>query len=197
MASPQSSLLRSGQISTTAEDMKRINLFKIVGVVSALVLVIASFLLVNFDAIILSGSTKPSTLIDFQSKLQFTVKYLQLPGFCFFLTIMNTSIRRGTGQANNPLAGDEHLIQTSKNVLQNTLEQFIFTASVQLALIAYLDGIAVAKVIPLLNYLFVIGRIGFVAGYPNYRSFGFTVSFLPNGIAILFAGYKLLAEQMF
>lgn len=83
--------------------------------------------------------------------------------------------------------------------LQNTLEQFIVTAFVLLALIM-LFGAPVMPFIAATVVLFGIGRITFLRGYPNGaggRAFGMAVTAIPSLMAFLLSMGGLITRMLF
>lgn len=93
------------------------------------------------------------------------------------------------------MLGREDKIAAQKNILQNTLEQVVLSLVTQISLIAFLTAEQVLKVIPFMNLLWIFGRIFFILGYPNYRSFGFSITFFPTAAAALFTVYKFAEIQ--
>ena len=84
--------------------------------------------------------------------------------------------------ARNPLSGNESFVEKPVRILTNTLEQFIFNVANQLILATYLPAHNM-HVIPFFVFMFTFGRIAFMIGYninPKYRTFGFTLTFLPS-----------------
>lgn len=169
-------------------------------------LTIASFavliivpLLVFTNCLVLSGSTKAADLVTYGDKLGFTSRYLVLGALSFVLAIANVGKARHSTGAGNPLAGLDAtpVMQAAKNILTNTCEQLIFTIIAQLALIDYLSADHVMKVIPMINYLFVIGRVTYLLGYPHKRGFGFQLTALPAMVAFVAALIFFVIKQMF
>lgn len=129
-------------------------------------------------------------LKSYTSKLEFTLKY-QVPGvawlvFCIFYVIKF----RVTTKAFNPLGGAEQYTEMAKNILQNSIEQYLLSFLAQLILLSFIDGPTTLKVIPLLSLFFLVGRVTFWLGYPAYRSFGFLTTLLPTQITIGYTIYK-------
>jgi len=104
--------------------------------------------------------------------------------------------RRGTVAA-NPIDGKfEHLLQTQKNILQNTLEQFVFHFVGLITLSTYLSP-ETMKAIPMLVIVFVTGRIIFKVGYerdPMQRTYGFAMTFLPTVFTYMYCTYCFVAN---
>ncbi|RWS01268.1 hypothetical protein B4U79_15261, partial [Dinothrombium tinctorium] len=113
-------------------------------------------------------------LTDFYSKLAFTFKYQTLAILSLFICIVNVITKRALNpSARNPLSGNEKYTEAAKNILQNTVEQYLLHLILQLILITYIDGSTVVKMIPLMSWSFFIGRLAFMIGYPLHREFGF------------------------
>ncbi|XP_022257611.1 transmembrane protein 79-like [Limulus polyphemus] len=106
------------------------------------------------------------------------------------------ALQRFSTSAINPLAGHERVVQVTKNCLQNTMEQFLLSSFSQLVLCTYINEEQM-KVIPLLVFFFVVGRITFFFGYllsPMYRSFGFACTFIPTVITIIYCVYCVVTS---
>lgn len=88
-------------------------------------------------------------------------------------------------------------VQIARKALQNSIEQLLLSVISKLVLSTYLTQDSM-KLIPLLVFLFVFGRVTFVIGYFSFpttrRAYGFAMSFLPNLVTLLccifFAFYK-------
>lgn len=155
-----------------------------------------SFLVIN-DMLPLCASSL-ATIITFGDKLEVVAKY-SLPGavwllFCVFWT---ASRRVKTGVL-NPMTGqdgDTSSIMFAKNVFQNSLEQYIISVALQAGIVSYLSPAQVLKIIPLMNFFHVTGRIAFAVGYPNYRTFGFFTTVLPSLAAAGYGLFKFAASH--
>ena len=82
---------------------------------------------------------------------------------------------------------NEHLLQTEKNILMNTVEQLLCFLLLMLALTTYLEPEEM-RIIPLHSLAFIVGRVCFAIGYsisPMYRSIGMSVNFYTNFISLL------------
>jgi hypothetical protein len=107
--------------------------------------------------------------------------------FCMFYVI---SRRVGTLAA-NPLAGHE-ITEAAKNIFNNSVEQFIMSIMSQLILVTHIEPNCILNVIPVINILFIIGRIMYWFGYPNYRGGGFALTVIPTIAVICFNTYKFV-----
>ena len=120
---------------------------------------------------------------DFSEKLTYTLRYCAFPQAVFLLfAIMRVGFKRGSTRAINPLAGNEHLVQTEKNILMNTVEQLLCFLLLVFALTTYLEPEEM-RIIPLYSLSFIVGRILFMIGYtinPKYRSVGMSINFFTN-----------------
>lgn len=138
----------------------------------------------------LAGSVNADKLNGYGLKAEFTFRYLIL-GAAFLVFNVQAVISKRVGTAAlDPLNGREDLTLANRNILQNSLEQFVITVVSQLSLISYLPGVQVVRVIPLLNFLFFFGRIAFFVGYPRYRTFGFITTWVPTIAANSYSLYK-------
>ena len=118
------------------------------------------------------------------TKLGYAIKCLVLPAFFVFLAILGVSSARGKSKiAWNPLArGGDDEIKIEKNVLQNTLEQFLVFAFLLLALSVSAMSMHQLKFVPVACLLFFLGRVLFRLGYgiqtnPGHRVLGYSINF--------------------
>lgn len=124
----------------------------------------------------LHGKTNLTAVSQFAGRVEFVLRYQALNLlFLVFTTICVVARRLATGVI-NPLDGNEHYVLAQSKIHQNTLEQYILSLSNQLILSTFLAPELFLRVIPLLNILFIIGRILFWAGYPKYRTAGFLIN---------------------
>ena len=112
---------------------------------------------------------------DFDTKMVYTVRCLLPPLLVLAFAIGKVAMMRFLGYAKNPLSGQEALIQKDKNFLQNTLEQLAVFVLTTLALMSYVEGEEI-RLIALYSFTFFVGRILYRIGYPNHRTFGFTMT---------------------
>lgn len=163
------------------------------------ILVLSSLSYLSYDGYLnfLSGSVNPDKLTGYGLKSEYVFRYLIL-GLTF--TVVNIAAvgfkRLLSPQALDPLNHHEDLIQSVRNILSNSIEQLLVSVVTQLCLVSYLNGIQVARIIPLMNMSFLLGRITFALGYPKYRTFGFTLSFLPVLISVPYILYRFLSSQL-
>jgi len=148
-----------------------------------------SFLLVSLA---FSGRLKvfapkqPPVLTTFSEKLEFTSRYWVLCLFWIYFTTHVVILRRFMTKAINPLAGHEHLVKASININTNSIEQLVYSVVGQISLLSCLDSNKTVSIIPLLNVIWVFGRILYWLGYPKYRAFGMTLTVFPVSLALFF-----------
>ena len=128
---------------------------------------------------------------DFSEKLLYAARYCTFPQAVFLLfAIARVGAKRGYTDAENPLAGKEHLLQTEKNVLTNTVEQLHIFLLLVVTLTTYLEP-SEMRIIPLYSLAFITGRVLFMIGYsisPRYRSVGMGTNFI---LSFFFIGYAI------
>ena len=107
--------------------------------------------------------------------------------------ISKVATMRFLGYAKNPFGGQEKLIQKDKNFLQNTLEQLAVNVLTTGALMTYLEGEEM-RVIPIYSFLFFVGRILYRIGYPDHRTFGFSMTIFSSTFLSGLALYFMLAR---
>ena len=129
---------------------------------------------------------------DFCEKLLYAVRYCTFPQAVFLILAISTvaAKRAITRAAVNPLAGNEHLVQSEKTVLTNTVEQLLVFLLLVLTLTTYLEP-SEMRIIPLYSLTFFIGRVFFMIGYsfgPRYRGAGMYINAC---LGLFFLGYSI------
>jgi len=165
----------------------------IYGTTAAIVFIGVLGYLLQSQRISLHGNFSPEKASGFGSKVEVTFRFLILPTLWILaniLYVMWSRVRHP--EALDPLNDYEHLVEVPRNILKNSIEQVVLSVIAQLAVISYLSGPEVAKIIPATNLLFLIGRIIYAATYPRLRSFGFCLSFLPSSGLVGYALYKFV-----
>ena len=135
---------------------------------------------------------KARNLTEIGPRIEYVFKH-STPGvvwllFCVFYVV---SKRVGT-PAVIPTAGYEHLTEGAKNIFLNSLEQFVLSFTSQLILIQYIEPKVILNLIPVLNMLWIVGRILFWLGYPAKRTLGIMLNFIPLFTTIGFISYKYI-----
>lgn len=134
------------------------------------------------------------SLETFPGRLEFTVKYWTLPILWLYVAYHLVIFGRVFTKAKNPLAGQEYHVQASKNILTNSIEQFILLTTSQVIALPFLSPDLTLKLIPLANVWYVVGRLLFWLGYPKYRTFGMITTALSSSVAIWFAAYNFFTQ---
>ena len=128
---------------------------------------------------------------DFSEKLLYAARYCTFPQAVFLLVaILRVIAKRALAGAVDPLAGREHLVQTEKNILTNTVEQLLVFLLLVVTLTTYLDP-SEMRIIPLYSLDFIVGRVLFMVGYnikPRYRALGMVTNL---SSCFLFIGYVI------
>ena len=166
------------------------------GIAAGIVVIGVLSWLLSTNRLSLSGNVKADQVSGLGSKLEFTFKMLALP--LIWVLGSNATVcllRLIRVQAIDPLNYREELIEVPVNVLSNSIEQLILTAFGQLAVVIHLNGPEIVRIIPLVNFLFIIGRTAYALGYPKWRSFGFTLTALPSALLIVYAAWNVLRNQ--
>ena len=132
---------------------------------------------------------------DFSVKLLYTLRVYAFPqALLLSFVIIRVARKRGDTPAGNPLSGqDVHYLQAEKNALTNTVEQVLCSSLFVLVLITYLEP-SEMKIIPLLSFSFIVGRLLFIIGYsidPLYRVAGIIMNFNSLGFFIVCIFYLI------
>jgi hypothetical protein len=148
---------------------------------------LVSFLLVGLltnlvltNRLNLAGRLTPSDVNSFANRLEFLLRYQCLPATVLICLMYAVIRKRVRSHAINPLDGFEHIVAAQKNILQNSLEQYLLSLLAQLGLLCHLTSYQVLRYIPLMNVIFVLGRVLYALGYPKYRTAGFVMNFFTS-----------------
>jgi hypothetical protein len=131
---------------------------------------------------------------DFSEKLLYAARYCTFPQAVFLLVaILRVIAKRAYAGAVDPLAGREHLVQTEKNVLANTLEQLLVFLLLVVSLTTYLEPLEM-RIIPIYSLAFIVGRVLFTVGYsinPRYRALGMVINLSSSSFIIGYVIYLM------
>ncbi len=125
----------------------------------------------------------PNKVNDAGERLAYAVHCLFPMVIVLITTIVMVMLQRINPAVNNPLSGNENLIQLHKNIVTNTTEQLLTSAILMLVFAAQSTCSDMMIFLPLCSALFVIGRTLFVIGYsisPKYRSVGMGLNAMTN-----------------
>lgn len=151
---------------------------------------------------ILAGNVTGYDLATFADKLEFTVKYFTLPAVWLVWNIIYVEVRRiqvGAGLDVHATPEGKHVnnFDIGQRVLANSVEQVLVSVTTQLALTAIVDGYTLVRTIPILNFLWFIGRVFYFLGYPKYRCFGWPLTFYSIAAASLYTLYAFVRFFLF
>lgn len=169
------------------------------GMVSFLFISILSLIVFddNYYNINISGKMNVFQLSSYWHKLEFVLCH-QIIGISWILLNMFYVIsKRATNESINPMSGNEDMTLMARNIMQNSIEQFLMSSFAQIISISFIEANILIKIIPLINILFIVGRIAFFFGYPKYRTFGFMCSAIPNTLLINYNLYKFIQNLFF
>jgi len=178
----------------TKEDRRVIKLCLIGTSSSVLVMSVLAFLVFG-NYLNLSGHVNDSQLWDasYYHRLEFAMRYQVIGAGWLLFSVIYVMAKRMTTRAFDPLTSrDSTSLTIAKNNLSNSVEQFLCSMMAQIIALSYLDETCVLKVIPLVNLYFLIGRIGFLLGYPIYRDFGISCSFIPTTVLMTYNAFAFL-----
>ena len=161
---------------------------------------ILSFIVLDEQYLNLNIGVNPSSvqISSYWHKLEFVVCY-QIIGISWILFNMFYVIsKRINSKSIDPTESEgESEVMVARNIMQNSIEQFLMSSFAQIISISFIERSLLIKVIPLINILFVIGRITFWLGYPKYRTFGFMCSAIPNTLLINYNLIKFIQSLFF
>jgi hypothetical protein len=192
--------VRDGSVSPPDDSTQDYTLFQKhmagVAMLSALVVVFITVVLAYRGNLRILPPRDPVHISTFSSKLEFTARYWILGLVWLYISMHLVVMKRITTRAANPLSGNENLVAASVKVFTNSIEQFVISVVGQVTLITFLESEKIITLIPLINVMYLIGRIFFWIGYPKFRSFGMTVTMFPISLSIYFALYRFVIHWL-
>lgn len=177
----------------TTFDEKKMKKVGGVLVVSALIFMVGLGLLVHYDHLVLAPKgVGVEALKVFAGRAEYALRYQTLLVFWLLINVLLTIYGRLTTKAFNPLdERTEQNVELFKRILSNSFEQITISVFSQLTFVSFAEPVTILKFIPLINIVQFVGRVSFMAGYPNYRAFGFFCTFVPNIVMILYNLFSL------
>lgn len=132
---------------------------------------------------------------DAGERLAFAIQCLYPMILVVLVNFIAVVLCRADPKVYNPLAGHDqgHKIQSYKNILTNSVEQFLISSVLMLVYASMTTCAEGLKIIPVYSFLFVLARILFVFGYsksPKYRSFGMSINIIITTALAMFIGYN-------
>lgn len=143
-----------------------------------------------------SGSTQklPQTLAE---RFAYVLSYELFPVATLVFAIHWVWLNRmRSPMTRNPLSGHEHLVETSSNILSNTVEQLLLHV-LNVLIFAVLAPPERLHFIKFVVFIFTIGRVAFAVGYtvhPKYRIPGFAWT-MTSSMGLFFYNSYLVANQ--
>lgn len=132
----------------------------------------------TFDVLTAPNVANKNSLNSFSGKLEFMSKFLMFPMLWMVFNVFLVGSARGSTKSIDPMVPGHEKVVMMNRILQNSVEQLSCFLLMQVSLLPHLSGEEVRQLIPAINILFLVGRIFFWLGYPNYRSFGFMTTFI-------------------
>ena len=133
----------------------------------------------------------PSKLMSYSEKLEFTSKYFVLIGIWIAINVLLVAIQRSWTNRLNPTEdGSTPEVDKWNQILRNSIEQSVLVIVTQMALLSYLDGNLVLKLVPLVNIGWFVGRLLFAIGYPMHRGFGWILNYYLTLTLLTYAIYN-------
>lgn len=156
------------------------------------------YLVTNDIVKLYPSSIKLDLLKGFNSRAEFALRYQVLLYGWLIFNLHAVIYTRMTKKAFNPLVDStEKHVQQQKNILTNSFEQIILSSFNQLIFVSFADPTSTLRLIPAINLVQFVGRIAFFAGYPLYRTFGFSLTLLPNTLLVGYNLYKFGSYMSF
>ncbi|CAG2169349.1 unnamed protein product [Oppiella nova] len=146
----------------------------------------------------IGGNSSAVQISSYWHKLEFVLCYQSIGiSWILFNMILVISKRMQTKVVDPIDAKNERAVLVASAIMQNSIEQFLLSAFAQIISISFIDKSLLIKVIPLINILFITGRVAFWWGYPKNRTFGFMCSAIPNTLLINYNLLKFIQSLFF
>lgn len=137
------------------------------------------------------NSIKMESLRGFNSRGEFALRYQTLLYGWLVFNVYSVMFVRVTKTALNPLVeSTEKHTHSIKNILANSFEQIVISSFLQFGFVSFADPALTMKLIPVINMTQLLGRIFFFLGYPLYRTFGFSLTMMPNTALFCYNFFK-------
>jgi hypothetical protein len=181
---------------TVSKQIRRASIGTVIGVVFVAILcfVVLDDKYLNIN---ISGKINIFQMSTYWHKLEFVLCYQTLGISWILFNMFYVISKRCKSEAINPMSGNEELTQMARNIMSNSLEQFIMSSFAQIISISFVEANILIKIIPLINFLFIFGRLTFFLGYPKYRTFGFLCTAIPNTLLINYNLIKFIQHLFF
>jgi hypothetical protein len=181
---------------TISKQIRRASIGTVIGVVFVAILcfVVLDDKYLNIN---ISGKINIFQMSTYWHKLEFVLCYQTLGISWILFNMFYVISKRCKSEAINPMSGNEELTQMARNIMSNSLEQFIMSSFAQIISISFVEANILIKIIPLINFLFIFGRLTFFLGYPKYRTFGFLCTAIPNTLLINYNLIKFIQHLFF
>lgn len=159
---------------------------------------ILSFIMIDDNYLNIGSNGLAFPISSYWHKLEFVLCYQSIGISWILFNMFYVISKRVNTRAIDPTADDNDSgVLMARNIMQNSIEQFLMSAFAQIISISFIDSSLITKTIPLINILFLIGRITFWLGYPRYRTFGFMCSAIPNTLLINYNLIKFIQSLFF
>ena len=131
---------------------------------------------------------------SFDNRLLFTLQLSFVDLIPLLGSIFAVINKRISSIAINPMDPRGHsLVEQRQRILQNTLEQLLIKLIVSLSVCTVLR-LNELMVLPVITVLFLLGRLTFAFGYPNYRSFGIAMNIISAVFVTFIVAHRLFIE---
>ncbi|KAI2802439.1 hypothetical protein BLOT_009890 [Blomia tropicalis] len=149
----------------------------------------------QFDRILSFNNNNNESMIHLETsfkRMEYTLKHITIQLLWIILSMYWVIGHRLGTPALDPSNQREDLVWMPKNILTNTIEHGLVFIISQLIMVIDLDSVQCCRMIPTLNYIYLIGRIAYLIGYPSKRSFGFTICNFTIILTVMFNMYQLI-----
>jgi len=151
-----------------------------------------AYLLATETLTLAGGLTEADLTSDFGQIIKYVFRYQALNAAWLLFCVCYVCFHRHRSGAKNPLEPHGQTVERARNIMQNSMEQYLIFIISQLVLVSYLRPHCVLGSVPFLNITFLIGRISFWLGYPEKRCAGFAWTFIPLALTVLYNTFKFL-----
>ena len=188
---------------TKSKDHKKQQMIVLKGIgLGALIFVAALFVLKTYfpEGCAVCTTGAKACCGSLMKRISWGLQWNVLPLMSVFGSMLIVSLSRMFSDAINPLKGKEsEKLIINKNILQNSLEQFVLFFASSMAFVTLCPKPCL-KAIPIMAIIFLLGRVLFRIGYhkdPLQRGAGFAVTVFSYIGFLFFDLYKVLDKFVF
>ena len=142
-------------------------------------LIVFGWLVFSDHLVLTPGGVTESSLTTFNQRFEFCCRWWTLIATWLVLNVYVVIGCRAVSRKYliDPLSGSTNAINVTNTILRNSMEQALVYVLLQLSMLPKISPSMAIKLIPFVNLIWFVGRIGFAVGYPRFRGIGNGMTF--------------------